>query len=659
MDNGKQASGGHSVSENNGTQDTFSNRESNPRSAGAGYIEISATPYLNDNVPSGTPTTSLTVDPSLIEAGAGGFPSDLNFGPLTLPPYFNFNLDTDPTNPSTFLSNNHNPSTSNPDFPSLTLVEPQTATSAGYLFANPQGFPTDTTTIINNFDSFMNNSNNATMSQGGNYPTFNPTLGGLNDARNHASGLNQYQYHNGVNHEGFNFTNPLAAIPSSAHGVSLTPTPSIQSSSFHSNNGAGYNQYQNYATPPNTVSVGANIVGVGVSAPQGISPYHDLLNPAPVSATPVHREYVNLEVNRITQPGPIPHPDKDWRPYGTKNWHFILHDHTLLKHLSNSEIKAIRDHAGALGKEAFESAEQEKRGRSGSASTTSTVKKNGSKPKTLPIGDGTYNTDDTTQVWQYCHAYLSRRGQMRNNNAARRSRMKKESETRYWKLLALAAGVVDHEYQFTEEEEDRAIARWEAEKLEKAAQEEAEGDQPKPKKRSAPSGTGVARGRKAAKKTAAATAVSAGGAQLYAGSAGGMSMSPPPAMGQNMYGGGQEKYYQGYVPAPVAAQQQQQPYYDQYQQSYQGQFDAQPIQHGFNTRARARAEQTLSNLSVTGCEVPAINAATAGSAQSSTMSPDTIPQYDGSPAADTTASQQANSSQEEKKHAWMDVYLNI
>lgn len=318
--------------------------------------------------------------------------------------------------------------------------------------------------------------------------------------------------------------------------------------------------------------------------------YPDLLYPfaAPETTGFVRPEYINLEVNRIAQPGPVSHPDKNFRPYGTNNWFVILHDHTLLRFLSNSEVKEIRDHAGDLANLALfeECSEQQQPDRE-------------SQSQVRLIGQGPYNNQDATQVWTYCQAYLSRRGQMRNNNAARRSRMKKEAETHYWKSLALAAGVPDHEYVYTEEEELAAIARADIEVLAKAQQESTLGTEEAAgmnslKRRHNATGRG-GRGRKAAKKFATATAGSAssmgpanhcGYGQLYAPSHG-LRLLPQTTIADPKYspGCGQDQYYHEYAPSPLFEQQ----IYGHSQQSTAAVTTQSQPSHRFNTRSRTRA----------------------------------------------------------------------
>lgn len=140
----------------------------------------------------------------------------------------------------------------------------------------------------------------------------------------------------------------------------------------------------------------------------------------------VRPAYVDLEANRVHPAGPLVHPDPSFRPIGVNNWAEILHDYTLLRYLSNSNIKEIKDHVSVLG-DAVD-------------------------PKNpnvaILIDQGPYNTNDARAVWKYCDAYVKRRGQERNNKAARRSRARKEAETLHWKRVALAAGAPDQDFTF-------------------------------------------------------------------------------------------------------------------------------------------------------------------------------------------------------------------
>lgn len=128
--------------------------------------------------------------------------------------------------------------------------------------------------------------------------------------------------------------------------------------------------------------------------------------------------YVDLNATRVSPAGPVPHPDPNFHPVGPNNWTEILHNYKLLQYLSNSNIKEIRQHVAQLA----ESPD--------------------------PTGGGQWATEDLTAVWKYCDAYVKRRGQLRNNDAARRSRARKDAEIRHWRLLALAAGAEDKVFEY-------------------------------------------------------------------------------------------------------------------------------------------------------------------------------------------------------------------
>lgn len=137
-------------------------------------------------------------------------------------------------------------------------------------------------------------------------------------------------------------------------------------------------------------------------------------------------EIDHVPPNRIAEAGPVPHPDRDWRPYGTNHWHVFLASPGTLKYLSTAEIKEIREHCYQLSK-ALDA----------DGNPTNAV---------LLIPDTAYTTTDAQTVWKHCDAYIRRRGQLRNNNAARRSRQRKEAELKYWKNKALEHGCPDHEF---------------------------------------------------------------------------------------------------------------------------------------------------------------------------------------------------------------------
>lgn len=180
-----------------------------------------------------------------------------------------------------------------------------------------------------------------------------------------------------------------------------------------------------------------------VSATTGMDPYQiqyfaQASTPAPpTTSAPTSRfsrgvtEVSNAEIdhvapNRITEAGPIPHPDQDWRPYGTNHWHVFLATPDTLKYLSTSEIKEIREHCYQLSKAV-----------DANGDATNAV---------LLIPNTTYTTADAQTVWKHCDSYIRRRGQLRNNNAARRSRQRKDAETKYWRKKALEYGCPDHEF---------------------------------------------------------------------------------------------------------------------------------------------------------------------------------------------------------------------
>lgn len=139
---------------------------------------------------------------------------------------------------------------------------------------------------------------------------------------------------------------------------------------------------------------------------------------------PSHQAHV--PPNRIAEAGPVTHPDPEWRPYGINHWHVFLTEPTTLKYLSSTEIKDIRDHCYEL------------------------AKVQGADDEPLPIAEGSqYTTADAQAVWRHCDAYVRRRSQVRNNQAARRSRQRKDAETRYWKAKALEYGAPDHEFDWS------------------------------------------------------------------------------------------------------------------------------------------------------------------------------------------------------------------
>lgn len=141
--------------------------------------------------------------------------------------------------------------------------------------------------------------------------------------------------------------------------------------------------------------------------------------------------------NRITEAGPVTHPDRDWRPYGTNHWHVFLESPDTLKYLSTAEIKEIREHCNQLNKSTMEGA-----GNPGNSDEEGEEEGE----VVLPIPNTGHTTADAQTVWAHCDAYIRRRGQLRNNNAARRSRQRRDAELRYWKRKAVEYGCPDHEF---------------------------------------------------------------------------------------------------------------------------------------------------------------------------------------------------------------------
>lgn len=169
-----------------------------------------------------------------------------------------------------------------------------------------------------------------------------------------------------------------------------------------------------FATPEQGISGGG--AGSRQAAPNPPPPYQAHVPP-----------------NRIAEAGPVTHPDPEWRPYGVNHWHVFLREPSTLKYLSSTEIKDIREHCYELAaRGADEDGNDEPR----------------------PVAEGSpYTTADAQAVWKHCDAYVRRRGQVRNNQAARRSRQRKDAETRYWKAKALEYGAPDVEFDWSMVEE--------------------------------------------------------------------------------------------------------------------------------------------------------------------------------------------------------------
>ncbi|ROW02374.1 hypothetical protein VSDG_02419 [Cytospora chrysosperma] len=204
------------------------------------------------------------------------------------------------------------------------------------------------------------------------------------------------------------------ALPTSYQSFEMTTIPKFDSqASEPANNNAGFDLYQSqYFAQTST------------PASQAIpAPIHQFSRGATEAP---QAEIDHVPPNRIPEAGPVPHPDRDWRPYGTNHWHVFLGSPETLKYLSTSEIKEIREHCYQLSKTL-----------DADGNPTNAV---------LLIPDTAYTTTDAQTVWRHCDAYIRRRGQLRNNNAARRSRQRKEAELKYWKKKALEYGCPDHEF---------------------------------------------------------------------------------------------------------------------------------------------------------------------------------------------------------------------
>lgn len=148
--------------------------------------------------------------------------------------------------------------------------------------------------------------------------------------------------------------------------------------------------------------------------------------------------------NRIAEAGPVAHPDPEFRPYGTNHWHVFLREPTLLKYLSSTEIKDIRDHCYGMAAKG-----------AAAANNPDGDDDDQQQGQPRPVAPGSqYTTADAQAVWKHCDAYIRRRSQVRNNQAARRSRQRKDAETRYWKALAVQYGAPEHEFDWSLVDED-------------------------------------------------------------------------------------------------------------------------------------------------------------------------------------------------------------
>ncbi|POS69419.1 hypothetical protein DHEL01_v212186 [Diaporthe helianthi] len=144
---------------------------------------------------------------------------------------------------------------------------------------------------------------------------------------------------------------------------------------------------------------------------------------------PIYQAHV--PPNRIAEAGPVTHPDPEWRPYGVNHWHVFLREPTMLKFLSSTEIKDIREHCYEMAAKGAGEGDGD------------------GDDEPQPVAPGSqYTTIDAQAVWKHCDAYIRRRSQVRNNQAARRSRQRKDAETRYWKTLAIHYGAPDHEFDW-------------------------------------------------------------------------------------------------------------------------------------------------------------------------------------------------------------------
>ncbi|KAI3392635.1 hypothetical protein diail_5423 [Diaporthe ilicicola] len=171
--------------------------------------------------------------------------------------------------------------------------------------------------------------------------------------------------------------------------------------------------------------------------------------------------------NRIAEAGPVQHADPNWRPYGVNHWHVFLYEPTLLKYLSSTEIKDIRDHCYELAQKGgiFDGEGEDGDDIDGDDGGSNRGNDDGNdtaaaalRTITVPGSSERYSPADASAVWRHCDAYIRRRGQVRNNEAARRSRQRKEAECKYWKALALAYGAPDHDFDMDESKGSRSAA---------------------------------------------------------------------------------------------------------------------------------------------------------------------------------------------------------
>lgn len=143
--------------------------------------------------------------------------------------------------------------------------------------------------------------------------------------------------------------------------------------------------------------------------------------------TPPHADstqdrYEDLEPRRIEVPGPVRHTNRQWRAPPLEMWYQILEDHEILRYFSNSQLREFKDHVGSL------------------ASVGADARDNDFSTSVVPIDGGSWTTRDAHHVWKCIDAYLRRRGQLKNNQSAKKGRDRKDAELRHWKSIASAAG---------------------------------------------------------------------------------------------------------------------------------------------------------------------------------------------------------------------------
>lgn len=181
-------------------------------------------------------------------------------------------------------------------------------------------------------------------------------------------------------------------------------------------------------TAPMTTAMAAHATATNTSTQAFTAPTAPFVRP----------KHTELNHSRIDEPGPDTHHDLSYRNPGPHQWPEFLHTPGLLRYAPNAAIKDIQKHCRDMISAATKKKTNKSKGQGCGGDDDS------SSPL---VEGGPYDVSDANCVWKYCEAYLKRRAQLNNNQAASRSRAMKAAALKHWRALALEAGFPEDEFR--------------------------------------------------------------------------------------------------------------------------------------------------------------------------------------------------------------------